>query len=123
MDLWTLLFGGDLGGQRSWLEAAFLVCLFWVALARPERIRSLLEFRIACLLFAAALITPTLTNLYVFRDSLTPGGRINPAGKQSDFASGLYLHVITPLLLLLSFLLAIDSVTPRRRAEVPPPRD
>lgn len=57
MELLNLMFGG---AGRGWVEAALLIGLFWAALAHPDRIRSLLEFRLSVLCLGAALVAPTL---------------------------------------------------------------
>jgi hypothetical protein len=117
-ELFNLLFGG----QRGWVEAAFLVCLFWAALGHPDRIRSPITFRIAVLLFAVSLIAPTIVNLYlagIGQSPLSPQGR--PRGQ--DTMAGvyaIYLSAAGPALFMLSFLLAIDSVIPRGKRA---PRD
>jgi hypothetical protein len=104
------------------LEAAFLACLFWVALRGPERIRSLTQFRIAYLLFATTLIAPSLINIYILVDNPNRIGR-NVAGRPELVSEeGLYLHLVTPILLMLSFLMAIDSITPWRRTKEIAPR-
>ena len=111
MEMWNLLSAQ----ARSWLDPAFLVCLFWVALIKPERIRSLLAFRLACVLFAVSVIAPTLVNLYLFGDR--PVRQPNRLGAQ-DPGAGLYLSVISPLLFMISFILAMDTVIPWRRQRV-----
>src|SRR4051794_9727429 len=43
------------GGQRTWVEGALLLSLFWVVIMKPERIWSIGRFRAACLLFGIAI--------------------------------------------------------------------
>ena len=99
-------------GQRSPLEAAFLLCLFWTALVKPERITSTGKFRLACSLFGVELVVPTLINLYYFG-----GGMLNAgvAGQRENLGLGMWLSTLGPLLLMVSFLLAINSVMPPRK--------
>ena len=112
MDFWNLLFGGRAG---SWTHVALLACLFRAALGQPERIRSVAGFRIACLYFALALIAPTLVNLYVLGNR--PVAQLGRPLNQ-DPGAGIYLSVISPVLFMISFMLAIDSVMPRRKKSV-----
>ena len=112
MEFWNLLMGGQ--GQ-AWLSASFLVCLFWVALVKPLRIRSLAVFRIACLFFAASLVTPALVNLFLAATRLAP---MPPRIGQQDPGWSIYLSAVAPVLFMISFLLAIESVIPGRRETV-----
>jgi hypothetical protein len=108
MEWLSLLFGG---GGRSWLEAALLVCLFWAALIRPERIRSLGEFRAAAILLGISIIAPILIQLLVIGQPLTPGAR-TPAGSRT-LEMSMYSMAIPPLLTMTAVLLGLDSVIPR----------
>lgn len=121
MELLSLLSGG----QRGWLDAAMVLSFFWIAVARPERIANILRFRIACILFALSILTPALINLYLFS-----GGGSNlfggMGGRGGDPGAGIYLQIATPALQMLSFLLGIDSVMPRKTPQTrlppgPPP--
>ena len=118
MEFFNLLFGG---GQRSWAEAALLVCFFWVAVARPERIYSLPRFRTACILFALAMLAPVFVNLFLV------GGNANQmlfgrgGGGNQDPGVLIYLQAVAPTLFVFSFLLGIDSVMPRPTPNIPRP--
>lgn len=108
METLSLLYGG---GTQAWAVAALLVCLFWTAVLKPERIRSLAEFRIACLLLALAIIAPTLAQLFVLGSQAVD----RPFGPQhsNDFSSTVFASAIGPLLLTFSVILGLDSVIPR----------
>ena len=126
MDFLSLLLGGQM---RSWLEAALLVCLFVVAVFRPERIRSMAEFRLACFVFALTVIAPTGVNLFLTSTKLfsQQGPRFGGGGfptSTQDPGIWMYAAAIPAILLTVSFLLAIDAVIPRRPRGVfhqPPP--
>jgi hypothetical protein len=100
-------------GQMLVVEAAFLVCLFWTALGKPERITGIGKFRLACSLFGVELIVPALINLYYFS-----GGAMSttPAARQQSLGLGMWLSTVGPLLLMSSFLLAISSIMPARKS-------
>lgn len=110
MDWLNLLFGG---AGRGWIEAALLVCLFWAALARPERIRSVLEFRLATLLLGIAIVAPVLIQIFVIAQRTPMGGR-SPAGTQ-ETETAMYASVVPPVITMLAVILGIDSVMPRSR--------
>lgn len=108
MEFFNLLFGQG----HSSVQAALLVCLFWIALVKPERIRSVGTFRVACLVFAVTFVAPVLTNLFlVGGNPLMPQTR---PGMGQNPGAWMYVSAIPPALLMISFLLAIDSITPRR---------
>jgi hypothetical protein len=107
MDWFSLMFGG---GGRGWVEAALLTCLFWAALVRPERIRSPLEFRIASLLLALAIIAPVMVQLFVIGHP-APGG-MRPPGITPDVGVTMYATAVPPLFLTLAVILGLDSVMP-----------
>ena len=112
MDLWyNLLFGG---AGHGWIEAALVVCLFWAALVRPERIRSLAEFRIAALLLGVSIIAPVLIQLFVIGHR-TPEVSRPPAASQ-ELDAVMYTMAIPPLLTMLVVVLGIDSVMSRTKA-------
>jgi len=68
------------------------------------------------------LIAPSLINIYILVDNPNRIGR-NVAGRPELVSEeGLYLHLVTPILLMLSFLMAIDSITPWRRTKEIAPR-
>ncbi len=110
MEWFNLLYGS---AGRGWIEAALLACLFWTALARPERIRSLAEFRIAALLLGVSIVAPAVIQLFLI--GRAPGiGRPSAAGQ--EIGAVMYATAIPPLLTMLAVLLGIDSVLPRTKA-------
>jgi hypothetical protein len=71
-----LIGGGSAGSSQVWLQVAMLVCLFLVAIFRPEVVRAKPLFRMACMLLALSLlVSPTLNFLlgYLLRVGSGPG--------------------------------------------------
>ena len=99
-------------GRAQIVEAALLICLFWSALGKPERITSVAKFRLACSLFGIELIVPTLINPYQIGAGPLSG---TPDGRQQSLGLSMWLSTVGPLLLMSSFLLAINSVMPVRK--------
>ena len=111
MQMWGMMFGD---GQHSWVEAAFMICLFWIVLAKPERIQSFMMFRFAYLTFAASIIAPSLITLFLVTTNMNVPGFGRGGGPPGEFVQ--YLSILGPALFVLSFLLAIGSVSPLRRS-------
>ena len=111
------LFQMMFGGTKSWVEAAYLTCLFWIVLTRPEKIRSLLLFRLACVTFAATLLIPAVVRYFLMGEDAMMFMRRGPVST-ADSQLGMILMLFSPLLFAASFLMAIDSVTPRRRGRI-----
>jgi len=107
----SMLFGGAGGG---WVEAALLIGLFWAALAHPDRIRSVTEFRIATLLLGVSMVVPVMIQLFLVGNPL--GGPRQP-GVGQDAGAAMYAMAIPPLLSMLAVILGVDSVTPPSRAK------
>ncbi len=107
MDLLNMMFGG---AGRGWIEAALLIGLFWAALAHPDRIHSVTEFRISTLLLGVSMVVPVMVQLFL------AGNPRQPAFGQ-DAGMAMYGMVIPPLLSMLAVILGVDSVTPRSRAK------
>lgn len=106
-----------LGGGHGLLDAALLVCLFWAALVRPERIRSLLEFRLALVLLGLSIMAPMAIQLTLAW--MRPGpaaGRFGMANQ--DQGVGMYFMVIPSALTMLAVLLGVDSVLSTRKREI-----
>jgi hypothetical protein len=113
MQMLSLMFGG---GQRSWIDAAFLICLFWIVLGKPERIQNFRMFRAACLAFAASIIAPpVITLILISMGSPGPGFGGGIRSGSGPFAEIFkYLSIVGPGLFVISFLMAIRSVSPIR---------
>ena len=111
MEWLSMMFGG---AGRGSLEAALLIGLFWAALAYPDRIRSVTEFRIATLLLGVSLVVPVGVQLFLVGNPL--GGPRQP-GVGQDAGSAMYAMAIGPLLSMMAVILGVDSVTPRSRAK------
>ena len=107
-----LLALGVGGAGHGWVEAALLIGLFWAALAHPERIRSITEFRLATLLLGISIVVPVIVQLFLIGNPLGGGMRGNgPAGPADSL--GIYAMAISPLLIMMAVILGVDSVTPR----------
>jgi len=100
-------FNAMLGMGRDWVEAALLIGLFWAALAHPDLIRSVTEFRIATLLLGIAMIVPVMIQLLLINDTRQP-----PLRHEAVWA--LYAMANPALLSSLAVALGVDSVTSRR---------
>jgi hypothetical protein len=87
------------------------VCLFWAALTRPERIRSLMEFRLAALILGVSIVAPVLVQLFVIGRPVAAGGRPPVANQAVELS--MYAMAIPPVLTMLAVILGIDSVMPR----------
>ena len=111
MEWLSMMFGGV---GRGWLEAALLIGLFWAALAHPDRIRSVTEFRIATLLLGVSMVVPVMVQLFLVGSPL--GGPRQP-GMGGDAGTAMYVMAIAPLLSMMAVILGVDSVTPRLRAK------
>jgi hypothetical protein len=100
-----------------WPQSVLILCFFYAAIGRPERIRSLIEFRIAGLFLAAAVMAPTL--LQVFIALLQPGfGGFRAFGQEM---MPMLAVLVPPFLLMMSVILGLDSVIPRGRGSMQPP--
>jgi len=55
-----------------WLNVAFIVCIFSVLIFRPDRIAKPSQFRLAIILFAIALVIPSLGMLLLHITGNTP---------------------------------------------------
>ena len=101
-----------MGTGRGWLEAALLIGFFWAALAHPDRIRSVTEFRIATLLLGVSMVVPVMVSLFL----VAFGGPRQP-GMGQDAGTATYAMATAPLLSMMAVILGVDSVTPRSRAK------
>lgn len=109
MDYLSMMFGG--GGGGGWLNAALLIGLFWAALAHPDRIRSVIEFRIATILLGVSVVVPVIIQL------LLMGSQANGPGMYPGSGPGIamYATAISPILTMLAVICGVDSVTPRHQ--------
>jgi len=106
---WPSLLFDD--GVRGWVEATLLACMFWTALARPERINSRLKFRLAALFLATAIAAHPLLRVYVF--ICRPSDSDWKSARKDDVMMVFIIATIPSLLTMLAVLLGIDSVIPR----------
>ncbi len=117
MEWLSMMFGGS---GHGWTEAALLIGLFWAALAHPERIRNLTEFRLATVLLGLSLVVPVMVQLFLMNSPLNmlrqPG-----MGPGQDTGIAMYAMAVAPALTMLSLILGVDSVTPRPRPRGRPP--
>jgi hypothetical protein len=110
-------FGTLVGHQgQSLLNAVYLGCLFWIVLVWPRRLHNLLAFRLSCALYAVSLFVGVVVNVYL--SSTSQMVAVRPGVQNAGY--GIYLSLISPLIFLASFLLAIESVFPRLRGKLQP---
>jgi multisubunit Na+/H+ antiporter MnhC subunit len=110
MDWLSLMLGGT---GRGWLEAALLLGLFWAALVQPERIKSILMFRLSGLFLGLAVIAPTLIQVFLIGQR-QPGVRpVNGEGMEL----AMYASAIPPVLTMLAIVIGLDSVMPRKQSK------
>jgi hypothetical protein len=102
-------------GGRGGIEIALLVCLFWAALMRPERIRSPLMFRLAGLFLVAALGAHAVVQIFVFGLWMPD---IDPKQNNNERISLIILTTTAPLFFtVLALLMGIGSVLPQSRRD------
>ena len=100
---------------HSWVGVALLIGFFWAALAHPDRIRSVTEFRLATWLLGGSMVAPVMIQLFIAGDGRpldSPQVRVG-----QDVGTAMYLMAIPPLLNMVAVILGVDSVTPRSRAK------
>jgi len=105
------LGGGAAVSGQVWLQVAMLVCLFLVAILRPEVVRAKALFRMACVLFALSLlVSPTLNFLLSYLSRL--GGAGAPYGRMQGDVSILmsFPSVISAVLFGLSLICGLCSL-------------
>ena len=94
---------------------SFLVTLFWVAASKPERIHRPRQFRIACFIFATTLCSP----VPAFITAVDRNWKKFPLSGSDPLVS-ISINVVGPVLLMVSFLLAIEAIAPRPGKNKPP---
>ena len=108
MDYLSTMFGvGGGGGGGGWLNAALLIGLFRSALAHPNRIRSVIEFRIATILLGVSVVVPVIITLFL----------IGSRARGPDPGMAMYATAISPVLTMLAIILGVDSITPRQQGQ------
>ncbi|MFM7150239.1 MAG: hypothetical protein ACKO23_10395 [Gemmataceae bacterium] len=114
MEMLNMMFGGS---GRNWIEAALLLGLFWAALSHPERIRSLVKFRLSTLLLGISVISPIFVQLFLFArmDTGVSQGIARQPGLAQESMVRILSMAIPPGLLMVAILLGVDSITPRAR--------
>jgi len=110
MEWLSLMFGG---AGRGWVEAALLIGLFWAALAHPDRIRSVTEFRLATLLLGVSMVVPVMVQLFLVGNPLA--GPRQPGLPGQGAGTAMYAMALPPLLSMMAVIFGVDSVTPRSR--------
>ena len=95
-----------LGGMTQiWLNVAFIACVFVVIAFRPERIRNLSLFQVACLLFALSLIIPGIGAFFLDE------GRGTGRALANELSTMVKVMNLLPQLLFASaFVLAVNSL-------------
>jgi len=100
----------------GWIEATLLVCLFWAALARPERIRSPFKFRLAGMLLATAIGAHAVIQIIVFGYWMPR--IIRGANHHDDLPFMLVASTFPSIISMLAVFLGIGSVLPQPQREV-----
>jgi hypothetical protein len=98
------------GSQFQTFDAALVVCLFWIAIVKPERIYRAAMFKWACWAFAAAFLTPNLISAFFLMSNTAAPGNAIPMMNEPNAA--IFSVIVGPALHMLSFLLAISSIFP-----------
>jgi hypothetical protein len=98
------------------VQAAFLVTLFWIAASKPELIHRPRQFRIACMVFATTFVAPALAIIALYDQS-----RDKPPSLGDYLTNFIAASIVGPALMMVSFLLAIESIAPRLGKKQPPP--
>lgn len=118
-----MLLGQMLGGAtRVWLEFGFLVSLFVVLIFKPERIRKLSLFQLACGLLSLSMIIP---HLLVFVVDLSAGTGFGNRGAQNtdvDLTSKIVM-LAGPVTFAVAFLCAAFSLMPDGQTETAPSKE
>ena len=100
----------SLGGRTPLVEAALLLGLFWAALSHPDRIRSVLHFRIASLLLGLSILAPIVVQVFWLGNLGGPAGQGLGAGRFPGIET--LAIAVPPLLTMLAVLFGLGSITP-----------
>lgn len=103
----SLMFGG---AGRGFVDAALVACLFWAAVAHPERIRSVFLFRVSGLILGVSILAPVLVQLFAIGQQ--GGGPMRPPGFGSSPEFAMYALAIPPALSMLAVVFGLMSVVP-----------
>jgi hypothetical protein len=106
MNPFSILFGFDVGQA---LNAALLICFFWIALAHPDKVRNPTGLHLAHWIFAVSIVLPAMARLFIADMSAAakPGGAVQPMIAQNIVAA------LSPVCFIIAFILAIEAVSPR----------
>ena len=92
---------GVFNGGMDVYQIALIICIFWVLISGRDAIRSLVMFRVGCLMLACSLILPGLLALIV-----------NNMKIQRESYYFFINAVMGPLLAYLSFPILVFSLVP-----------
>jgi hypothetical protein len=113
----NMAFSEIFSGGEHLLAAALLVCLIWIAVARPQRICNVMLFRIACWAFALGFLTPSFITLFFAGNGNGAINRLGAAARAQGASFALYAYLLSPMLYMASFMFAISSVALGVRSE------
>ena len=103
------------GATEMWLSFAYIVCVFALAVFRPERIGDANLFRISYLVFAAHLVTLPIANVVL--NFLT----FDDMGRRTANGGSLFViqfgSLVSRGLLALSIVLALGSIVLTKASE------
>ena len=105
MDFLRMMFSGTGTGL---LDAVLLTGLFWAALAHPDRIQSVIQFRIATMLLGISIVVPVVIQLFVVGTPTQLGGKPDPG-------VAIYAMAISSVITMMAVIMGVGSVTPRTR--------
>lgn len=106
---WFNLLG--LGGRTPLAESALLLGLFWAALSHPEKIRSVLLFRIASLLLGLSIFSPIVVQMLWLGNQAGRAGQGLGAGQFPGIET--LVIAVPPFLTMLAVLFGLGSITPQ----------
>jgi hypothetical protein len=107
------IFSQVLGGMvLVWPNVVFMAAVLAALMFRPDRIACLKSLRLACLLFAASLVTPTVTPLVAHFATSSPPPARAPFANATPFISHV-LAVLQMLLFVGAFLMLVSAITPK----------
>lgn len=103
MNPFSSIFGSDVG---QFLNAALLICFFWIALVHPEKVRKPIILRMARWLFALSIVLPAMAKLFV--SDLSLGAKTS--GVTQAILAQLAI-ILSPVCFIFAFILAVEAIS------------